>query len=81
MKTVTLDKLDRIVIPKQFCKELNMQAGSPVVITLENDSVVIRPEKITCKHCGCFMESYPKFQICKDCIEEIKKLYLETNNL
>ena len=62
MKTVTLDKLDRIVIPKQFCKELSMQAGSPVVITLENDSVVIRPEKITCKHSGCFMESYPKFR-------------------
>ncbi len=76
MKTVTLDKLDRIVIPKQFCKELNMKAGSPVVITLENDSVVIRPEKITCKHCGAFMESYQKFQLCKDCIEEIKKNYI-----
>lgn len=40
-----LDDLGRIVIPKPFRKELKLENESLVVVTLENNSVVIRPEK------------------------------------
>ncbi len=73
MKKPKLDKLGRIVIPKPFRRELNMQEGSTLVVTLENNSVVIRPEKTTCKRCGSFVESNQKFPLCKDCIKELKE--------
>lgn len=56
MKKLKLDDLGRIVIPKPFRKELNLENESPVVVALENNSVVIRPEKAVCKCCGIFVE-------------------------
>lgn len=75
MKKPKLDNLGRVVIPKPFRKELNLQEGSTLVVTLENNSVVIRPEKTTCRCCGSFVESNQNFPLCKDCVEQIKADY------
>lgn len=75
MKKLKLDDLGRIVIPKPFRKELNLENESPVVVALENNSVVIRPEKAVCKCCGIFVECDRDFPLCQKCVEKIKKAY------
>ena len=52
MKKAVLDKLDRVVIPKDFCKELNLSPGSPIVVTLERGGVMIRSEQMVCRLCS-----------------------------
>ena len=76
MKKATLGTNGRFVIPKSFRRELNMQDGASLVVTLEDNSVVIRQEQIVCKCCGTFVENNQEFPLCNDCIEEIKKNYI-----
>ena len=52
MTRALLDKLDRIVIPKDICKALKLAPGSPVLFSIENGRVVITPEKTVCAVCG-----------------------------
>ncbi len=76
MKKPKVDDLGRIVIPKPFRKELKLENETPVVITLENNSVVIRPERTVCKRCGTFVECDHDFPLCQNCVEKIKKTYI-----
>ena len=75
MKKTKVDKLGRIVIPISFREELDIQCGSMVVVRLENNSVVVRAERNSCKRCGDFIEENQKFPLCMACIEEIKNSY------
>ncbi len=75
MKKPKIDELGRVVIPKPFREALNLEEKSEIVITLENNSVVIRPEKTVCKRCGTFVKCDHDFPLCKDCLEAIKKDY------
>ncbi len=75
MKKPKVDDLGRVLIPKPIRRELNLHSESEVVITLENNSVVIRPEKTVCRRCGIFVKCDHDFPLCKACIEVIKKTY------
>ncbi len=76
MKKAKIDNLGRIVIPKPFRKELNLESGSTVIVTLEHNSIVICEEHVCCKRCGAIVESANEFPLCEACIETIKQIYL-----
>ena len=68
-----LDKLDRIVIPKDICKSLKLAPGSPVLFSIENGRVVITPEETVCAVCGERIEIQNQLRLCKACIEKAKE--------
>lgn len=74
MKKAVLDKLDRVVIPKDFCKELKLVPGSPIVITMEQGSVVIRSENMICRLCGSIIQADKAICLCESCIEKVKRI-------
>ena len=73
MKKVRLDKAGRIVIPKPFCKELNLQTGSVLKITLENGSVLVTPDTTLCKLCSSPISTDKPFPLCSGCISKIQQ--------
>ena len=75
MKKAILDQQCRIVIPAPFRKQMRIEEGSPLFITLENNAVVIRAEKTSCRRCGSFVDSEKAFPLCSACIKEIKDSY------
>jgi len=74
MKKAVLDKLDRVVIPKDFCKELNLSPGSPIVVTMEGGGVMIRSEQMVCRLCGTTIDFDRELLLCDSCIAKVKKL-------
>jgi AbrB family looped-hinge helix DNA binding protein len=41
--TITLDKMNRLVVPKSLRERLSLQAGDELEITLEPDGIKLRP--------------------------------------
>ena len=73
MTRALLDKLDRIVIPKDICKSLKLASGSPVLFSIENGRVVITPEETVCAVCGERIEIQNQLRLCNACIEKAKE--------
>ena len=80
MTRALLDKLDRIVIPKDICKALKLAPGSPVLFSVENGRVVITPEETVCAVCGERIEKENLMRLCKSCMEKAK-IYCETQEV
>lgn len=74
MKVQKLDKLGRLVIPVDYRKTLKLDDTVALAITLENDSVVIRPANAICKLCGAPLGGERELPLCACCIEKVKKL-------
>ena len=72
-----IDDLGRVVIPKEIRNYLKLIEGEPVEIKQIGDGVLITK---TLEKCVCCNETLTeaqansKFQICDNCIEEIKGL-------
>ena len=73
MKKAVLDKLDRVVIPKDFCKELNLSPGSPIIVTMEGGGVMIRSEQMVCRLCGTTIAYGRELLLCDSCVEKVKE--------
>ncbi len=67
-----VDNLGRVVIPIKFRKKLGIDNNSIVLISFENDKVIISPKNRHCAICGELVETEQKFRLCKSCISEIK---------
>ena len=74
IKTV-LDKLDRIVIPKDICRKLHLTPGSPVLFSVENGRVVVTPEETVCALCGEKVMDGNHSRLCKSCMAKAKQYY------
>ena len=70
-----LDKLDRIVIPKDICKALRLAPGSPVLFSVENGRVIITPEETVCAVCGAQVPKGKSIRLCSSCIEKVTQLH------
>ncbi len=75
MTRTILDKLDRVVIPKDICKTLNLVPGSSVLFSVSNGSVMITPEECVCSTCGKRIERDSVIRICKECTIKAKTFY------
>ena len=71
-----LDKVNRIVIPKEICRVLGLKSktkervGSPIEITLKGDEVILRKYEPGCKYCGEIRElkEFMGEKLCSKCI-------------
>ncbi|MBO5525143.1 MAG: AbrB/MazE/SpoVT family DNA-binding domain-containing protein [Clostridia bacterium] len=70
-----LDKLDRIVIPKDICKALSLAPGSPVLFSVENGRVIITPEDTVCAVCGAQIPKGKSIRLCNGCIEQVAQIH------
>ena len=73
MNKIKLGKNGRIVIPKSIREEMNIEKGSPLVITYGEGAVVVRADKSTCGLCGTPIESERSLRLCDKCIGEVLK--------
>ena len=73
MKKTTLGLNGRIVIPKSIRKRMNIEEGSPLIITFEKDAVIVRAVKMTCALCGSPLESDRNLRLCDKCMVEAWK--------
>lgn len=71
-KTTRMDAQGRVILPPHIRKELNLNAGQLVTVTLEGGTIKILPAKERCAFCGEAAED--KYfigpnatRICKNC--------------
>ncbi len=70
-----LDKLGRIVLPKELRKVFNIENEDYLEIYVENDKIVLKKYAPTCIFCGnsIDVEEYKGKNVCRSCIEELKE--------
>ena len=80
MKKACLDKLDRVVIPKDICKELNIGPGTAISFYVNEGGISILPEDIVCALCGKRIERYTEIRLCNGCIEKARTIFEKGKN-
>ena len=68
-----VDKLGRIVIPKELRKVLGLEIGTPVEISVAGNGVFLKRYETTCTFCGTsenLTQHHDKW-ICNFCKDEI----------
>ena len=70
-----MDKLGRVVIPKELRKELNLCPENTVLFSAEKDQIILAKKEEYCCFCGdkCDLIEFEKHFICKKCLRRIKK--------
>ncbi|MDD6981447.1 MAG: AbrB/MazE/SpoVT family DNA-binding domain-containing protein [Clostridia bacterium] len=71
-----LDNLGRIVIPKEMCRTLHIQAGDPLEIRLDGKRVIILKQETSCIFCGGRngLVTFGDKQVCANCKAELANL-------
>lgn len=75
--TRPLDRLGRIVIPKEIRKNLGLKQGDEMdIFTANGGLVVIRKAVGGCFHCGATtdLRKFKTIQVCGSCAKAISKL-------
>ena len=72
MKNKGVDNAGRIVIPKKYRDSLSLDENTPVIITVENGAVIIRPIANCCKLCGDSTTPGVEIPLCQMCIKKVK---------
>lgn len=68
-----IDKLGRIVLPKEYCKELGLSQQQPLEVVAEGGSLRIQPLQQRCILCGgspCVVALHEK-SICQACLDDL----------
>ena len=70
-KTTRMDAQGRVILPPHIRKELNLNPGHLVSVSLEGDTIKIRPAKERCSICGTAEDRLfvgpNNTRICKSC--------------
>jgi len=77
--TRPLDKLHRIVIPRELCRTFDLKPDDRVTFFTDADSIIIRKHRIHCEFCTSIDGLIPfggKF-VCRHCRDDMKKRYGE----
>ena len=78
----TVDKMGRIVIPKEIRSQLNIQNETDSVeISVEGDTIIIRKHHPACLFCETLEDSikYKGYNICGKCIQKLYEIKDEVN--
>lgn len=72
---IKVDELGRIVIPMELRRTLGIADKDAVEIFVDGEQIVMKKYNPSCIFCGEARNviSYKGKNICKDCLEEIKK--------
>ncbi len=72
-----VDKMGRVVIPKEIRKQLNVENDvDSFEIFMEGDKVILKKYRPTCVFCDSLLDSvaYEGYTVCKSCIEKLNAL-------
>lgn len=77
-KTTRMDAQGRVIIPPHIRKELNLNAGQKVSVSMNAGIIQIRPAEELCVFCehpirGDSIVFHEKMRICKSCAQEVAK--------
>ena len=72
MKKSKIDKLGRIVIPKEMREMLGLRANTDVVIEIVGDYVKVKRAGNICALCGAEIIHSDGLALCDRCITEVK---------
>ncbi len=69
-----VDKLGRIVIPKEMRDKMDICENDPIEIYVEGDKIILQKYSNTCTFCGRSSElvTYKDREICAECLLELK---------
>ena len=78
IETRKIDSLGRVVLPIELRKEFDIDKNSDIDICVENNQIIIRKNKPSCKICGA-TENLKQVQdknifVCKNCQKDICNL-------
>lgn len=71
--TRKLDKLGRIVLPKEMCRNFKIETGDSLEIYVEDDKIILQKYEPSCIFCNSdqnvreFKDKY----ICEACLKEL----------
>ncbi|MBQ8689632.1 MAG: AbrB/MazE/SpoVT family DNA-binding domain-containing protein [Clostridia bacterium] len=66
-----IDKLGRIALPISFRRKIMLSENDNVIISVEEDTIIIRGAQVKCKLCGKNQAQEENKKICESCIAEI----------
>jgi transcriptional pleiotropic regulator of transition state genes len=71
-----LDKLGRIVLPKELRKVFNIENEDSLEIYVEDDKIILKKYMPSCLFCGSDEEitEYKGKHICRHCLEEMRRI-------
>ena len=69
----SVDKLGRIVLPVRYRKKLGINTNDTVIVSLEDNVIIISPVKNICVLCASSLSEPSKMRLCKECINKIKE--------
>lgn len=69
-----LDNLGRITLPKEIRNHLAIPAGTPILIHVEGNRIILEKSSIACSICGSIddVKEINGKGICAHCISQIK---------
>lgn len=70
----SVDKMGRVVIPKEIRSQLNIQSEKDdVEISVEGDRIILRKHQPACCFCESFDDSvnYNGYNVCSKCIQHL----------
>ena len=71
-----VDPLGRVVIPVELRRTLNIKTDDSLEVFVDGDFIMLKKYEPACIFCGNAkdVENIHGKNVCKDCIEEMKKL-------
>lgn len=72
-----VDKMGRVVIPKEIRKQLKVENDiDSFEIYMDDDKIILKKYQPTCIFCDSLADSvqFEGFTVCKDCISKLKSL-------
>lgn len=74
-----LDRLGRVVIPKEMRDRLNFETSQLVSINLINNHIVIKKSCSTCLFCAAEdnLKEYKNYVMCESCLKELVDILSE----
>ena len=76
MKKARIDKLERIVIPINYRKNLDITTDTDLIIECSDGKIEIYAQKNVCKICGQNVAENTSLPLCKECIRKVREAAL-----
>ena len=79
-KATKMDAQGRVMLPPHIRKELNLNPGQPLNVSLEGGTIIIRPDEKRCIFCGESVENvkhaaitagHSTKRVCRNCAQAI----------
>ncbi len=71
-----IDKVGRIVIPKEIRNSFKIDEGDPLEIFVDGDKIVLAKYTPSCMFCGSSekLADYEGHRICRKCLDALRKI-------